>query len=77
MEKQFKAEFLQTIENFFSRLPSVYERHYCVRCGATVDLVPAHFRLYGTDIQYSGFVPFCPHCDTALMEAYSRRQIIH
>jgi hypothetical protein len=77
MEKEFKVQLLQTIEKFFSTLPAAYEQHQCLRCGATVDFVPAQFRLYGTDVQYTGFVPFCPSCDSTLMERYSPPQNIH
>jgi hypothetical protein len=71
-----KAQVLQSIKELLERpLPAVPQ--HCTHCGALMQFVNTHFLLRGTALNWNVPLPFCPVCDTEIVQDLPSTETIH
>lgn len=72
-----QARLLQSINDLFATEGSRPRQQQCKQCESPMRYLEGHFCLYGTDIEWSIPIPYCPDCDKDIEEKSSQSSLIH
>jgi hypothetical protein len=72
-----QASVLQSISDFFRREGVRKKPQKCRSCQSPLGFFEGHFSLYGTDMEWTIPLPYCPVCDRKILEESRQRPTIH
>jgi hypothetical protein len=72
-----QASVLQSVSDFIRRERVRKKPQNCRSCESPLRFFEGHFSLYGTNMEWTIPIPYCPVCDAEILEALRQRPTIH